>query len=132
MQPSGPLFIKKESLGRAFSGKFSEISKNTFFTEHLWTTSAIIKIMPMMIITGSVLRSRDPAYMAILNTENRPHLTYLLLKKTFQFSIWMKFLFFTLYHFYCVSITYGKANKNVSCQMWYRFCIYLMTYVHTY
>ena len=29
-------FIKKETLAQVFSCKFSEISKNTFFTEHLW------------------------------------------------------------------------------------------------
>ena len=29
------IFIKKESLAQAFSCKFCEISKNTFFTEHL-------------------------------------------------------------------------------------------------
>ena len=30
------LFIKKESLAQMFSCGFYEISKNTFFTEHLW------------------------------------------------------------------------------------------------
>ena len=29
-------FIKKETLVQVFSREFSEISKNTFFTEHLW------------------------------------------------------------------------------------------------
>ena len=31
-------FIKKETLAHVFSCEFCEISKNTFFTEHLWTT----------------------------------------------------------------------------------------------
>ena len=31
---------KKETLTRAFSCEFSEIFKNTFFTEHLWTTAS--------------------------------------------------------------------------------------------
>ena len=31
-------FIKKETLAQVFSCEFYEISKNTFFTEHLWTT----------------------------------------------------------------------------------------------
>ena len=35
-------FIKKEPLAQAFSCKFCEISKNTFSTEHLWTTVIII------------------------------------------------------------------------------------------
>ena len=33
-------FIKKETLAQMFSCDFSEISKNTFFTEHLWTTTS--------------------------------------------------------------------------------------------
>ena len=32
------LFFKKESLAQVFSCEFCGISKNTFFTEHLWTT----------------------------------------------------------------------------------------------
>ena len=31
-------FIKKETLTQVFSCEFCEIFKNTFFTEHLWTT----------------------------------------------------------------------------------------------
>ena len=31
-------FIKKANLAQAFSSEFCEISKNTFFTEHLWAT----------------------------------------------------------------------------------------------
>ena len=33
-------FIKKEPLTQVFSCEFCEISKNTFFTEHLWTTAS--------------------------------------------------------------------------------------------
>ena len=32
-------FIKKETLTQAFFCEFCKISKNTFFTEHLWTTA---------------------------------------------------------------------------------------------
>ena len=32
-------FIKKATLAQAFSYEFCEISKNTFFTEHLWGTA---------------------------------------------------------------------------------------------
>ena len=35
-------FIKKETLAQVFSCEFCEIFKNTFFTEHLWTTASII------------------------------------------------------------------------------------------
>ena len=34
-------FIKKDTLAQVFSFKFCEISKNTFFTEHLWTTASV-------------------------------------------------------------------------------------------
>ena len=34
-------FIKKETLALVFSCEFCEISKNTFFTEHLWATAAV-------------------------------------------------------------------------------------------
>ena len=35
-------FIKKETLAQVFSREFCEISMNTFFTEHLWTTASSI------------------------------------------------------------------------------------------
>ena len=31
-------FIKKETLAQVLSSEFCEISKNTFFAEHLWAT----------------------------------------------------------------------------------------------
>ena len=33
-------FIKKEALAQVFSCGFCEISKNTYFTERLWTTAS--------------------------------------------------------------------------------------------
>ena len=35
-------FIKKETLAQVFSSEFCEISKNTFFTEHLWATVSVL------------------------------------------------------------------------------------------
>ena len=35
-------FIKKETLAQVFSIEFSEISKNTFFTEHLQETASLV------------------------------------------------------------------------------------------
>ena len=35
-------FIKKETLAQVFSCEFCKISKNTFFTEHLWTTVSVL------------------------------------------------------------------------------------------
>ena len=37
------LFIKKGTLTQVFSCEFCEISKNIFFTEHLWTTASKTK-----------------------------------------------------------------------------------------
>ena len=33
---------KKETLAHMFSCEFCEISKNTFFTEHLWATASVL------------------------------------------------------------------------------------------
>ena len=33
--------LKKETLAQVFSCEFSEISKNTFFTEYIWATASI-------------------------------------------------------------------------------------------
>ena len=38
--PKACSFIKKEPLAQVFSCEFWEISKNTFFTEHVWTTAS--------------------------------------------------------------------------------------------
>ena len=39
-KPEACNFIKKETLAQVFSCEFWEISENTFFTEHLWTTAS--------------------------------------------------------------------------------------------
>ena len=38
--PNASNFIKKETLALVFSCEFCDISKSTFFTEHLWTTAS--------------------------------------------------------------------------------------------
>ena len=35
------LFFKKATMAQVFSFEFCDISKNTFFTEHLWTTASV-------------------------------------------------------------------------------------------
>ena len=37
-QPKAYNFIKKKVLAQVFSCEFCQISKNTFLTEHFWTT----------------------------------------------------------------------------------------------
>ena len=39
-RPKACNFNKKETLAQVFSCEFWEISQNTFFTEHLWTTAS--------------------------------------------------------------------------------------------
>ena len=39
LQASAYNFIKTESLAQVFSCEFCEISKNSFFTEHLWVAA---------------------------------------------------------------------------------------------
>ena len=39
-RPQACNFIKKETVAQVFSYEFCEISKNTFFTEHLWATAS--------------------------------------------------------------------------------------------
>ena len=40
--PEACNFIKKEPLARVFSREFCGISKNTFFTEHFWTSASVV------------------------------------------------------------------------------------------
>ena len=41
-RPKACNFIKKETLAQVISCEFCEISMNTFFTEHLWTTASVV------------------------------------------------------------------------------------------
>ena len=40
LRPQACNFIRTGTLAQVFSCKFCEISENTFFTEHLWTTAS--------------------------------------------------------------------------------------------
>ena len=42
----GVLFFKKETVAQVFSCEFYEISKNTFFSEHPWTTASEPRTIP--------------------------------------------------------------------------------------
>ena len=44
------LFFKKETLAQVFSCEFCEISTNTFFTEHLWTTAFLIQPVTLFLL----------------------------------------------------------------------------------
>ena len=44
---------KKETLAQVFSCEFCEISKNTFFTEHLWATAFIRQLFHINVFVES-------------------------------------------------------------------------------
>ena len=46
-------FIKKEALAQVLSCEFCEIFKNTFFTEHLWTTASMTLKYEILIVRSS-------------------------------------------------------------------------------
>ena len=59
LRPKACYFIKKETVAQVFSCKFCEISRNTFFTAHLWTTASISKDIsfPHFIYKNSIVGS---------------------------------------------------------------------------
>ena len=44
--PEACNFIEKETLTQVFSCEFCKISKNTFFTEHLWAIASVLPQTP--------------------------------------------------------------------------------------
>ena len=42
------LFNKKETVAEVFYCEFCEISKNTFFTEHLWATASVFAVLSLL------------------------------------------------------------------------------------
>ena len=57
-------FVKKDTLAQVFSCEFCEISKNTFFTEHLWETASE-KICLCVFIAHKVFQG----YLVLYNVE---------------------------------------------------------------
>ena len=57
------LFLKKETLAQMFSCEFCEISKNTFFTGHLWATDSVqwIPLYPLYYHIGISLGTQRRA-----------------------------------------------------------------------
>ena len=46
-------FIQRQALAQVLSCKFCQIFKNTFFTEHLWTTASMTLKYEILIVTSS-------------------------------------------------------------------------------
>ena len=49
-------FIKKETPAQVFSSELCEISNNTFFTEHLWTTASEVLLIICNNFVNSISR----------------------------------------------------------------------------
>ena len=62
---------KKETLAQVFSCEFSEISKNTFFTEHIWATASSVILKRIFLLdvsfNHSVKKSSYWGYFEIFN-----------------------------------------------------------------
>ena len=58
LRPKASNFIKKEILAQVFSCEFCDVSKNTFFAEHLLATASVL---------NSLLRLRGRFYLMHLN-----------------------------------------------------------------
>ena len=53
-RPEACKFIKKEPLAQVFFCEFCEISKNTFFIEHLWTTASDPTLLGGIALTPAI------------------------------------------------------------------------------
>ena len=51
--PQACSFIKKETLAQVLSCEFCQISKNIFFTEHLWATASEYNRNPTTVYSAS-------------------------------------------------------------------------------
>ena len=59
-KPQACNFVKKETLAQVFSCEFCEISKNSFFAEHLWATASdCYHFIAIRIILLNNLKARD-------------------------------------------------------------------------
>ena len=47
-------FIKIETLAQVFSWEFCKVSKNTFFTEHLWATAVVLLLILLFWLSPSL------------------------------------------------------------------------------
>ena len=70
-------FIKKVTLVQIFSCQFCKTSKNTFFTEHLWTTtSESLKKYPKIISSRFIFLRNCTSIVYGLLTDEKPNYIY--------------------------------------------------------
>ena len=89
LQTSASNFIKKETLAEVLSCEFCEIFKNTFFTEHLWTTASTL-----------ALRARDCIFTRCMQRAK------LILGSKYQLQITIFSNFKEIVHLICTFLNY--------------------------
>ena len=56
LMPDACNLIEKDTLAEVFSYDFCEISKNTFFTEHFWTTASKNILVKTKVFKSQIIR----------------------------------------------------------------------------
>ena len=101
-------FIKKETLAQVFSCEFCKISKNTFFTEHLWATASIT--------TRSSMSKVHRANSHIIVSLQIFHKIYLFFFSFFRFFYSSCFaVFFLIKHKSLIKNTYSTMRAGEGC-----------------
>ena len=116
-------FIKKETLAHVFSCEFCKISKNTFLTEHLWTTASIQtvwELQPTVVWSRLLVKEERAAtwWNAYLNCSGCVWSSYVIYKPLGTRS--QKYLkpneyFFAVYVYKCMSFNILKKTVTFSC-----------------
>ena len=70
LQVSDLKLIKKETLTKVFSCEFYEISKNTFFTEHLWKSASIVSPRKIIKVAPQVKKIQEELGSANIHPES--------------------------------------------------------------
>ena len=70
LQVSDLKLIKKETLTKVFSCEFYEISKNTFFTEHLWKSASIVSPRKIIKVAPQVKKIQEELGSANIHLES--------------------------------------------------------------
>ena len=100
-----PATIKKETLVQVFSCKLCEIFKNTFFTEHLWTTASLLFQNPFSWLL---------VYHFITLLE-----TWIFIQCSIDVHIWtvvqQRLGFFKTHHLLCYYISFYFTKKIFNC-----------------
>ena len=88
-------FIKKETLAQLFSCEFCEISKKTFFTEHLWTTASWFWTVPVNVVWSLKPRNWFEVIMFVFTC----------------FGFWLRLIWFCLFDLFIFNMADSLSRK---------------------